>query len=147
MISKEDFKYLSQEFGNNLLDLVKQKGFFSFEYMSEFKKFKEQLPSKEKFCNTLAAKKIGGKEYKDALNAWSKFGIKTMKNYRDLCLKCDTLLLTDVFEKLRNNSIKNYGSSPSHYLNAPILSWDAILHMKKWNLNLFQILTWAFMYL
>ena len=57
MISKEDFKYLSQEFGNNLLDLVKQKGFFSFEYMSEFKKFKEQLPSKEKFCSTLAAKK------------------------------------------------------------------------------------------
>ena len=25
-LGKDDFKYLSQEFGNNLLDLVKQKG-------------------------------------------------------------------------------------------------------------------------
>ena len=32
-IGKNDFKYLSQEFGNNVLDLVKQKGFYPYEYM------------------------------------------------------------------------------------------------------------------
>ena len=46
-LGKDDFKYLSQEFDNNVLDLVKQKGFYP--YMTDFKKFKEQLPSKEKF--------------------------------------------------------------------------------------------------
>ena len=45
-LNKEDFKYLSQEFDNNVLNLVKQKGFCSYEYMSDFEKFKEELPSK-----------------------------------------------------------------------------------------------------
>ena len=45
-LDKDDFKYLSQEFDNNILDLVKQKGFYPYEYMSDFEKFKEQLPSK-----------------------------------------------------------------------------------------------------
>ena len=30
-LSKNDFKYLSQEFDNNVLDLVKQKGFYPYE--------------------------------------------------------------------------------------------------------------------
>ena len=36
-----------------MLDLVKQKGFYPYEYMSDFEKFKEQLPSKEKFYISL----------------------------------------------------------------------------------------------
>ena len=35
-LAKDDFKYLSQEFDNNILDLVKNKGFYSYEYMSDF---------------------------------------------------------------------------------------------------------------
>ena len=42
-LAKDDFKYLSQEFDNNVLDLVKQEGFSSLEYMSDFEKFKGQL--------------------------------------------------------------------------------------------------------
>ena len=37
---KDDFKYLSREFDNNILDLIKQKGFYPFEYISDFEKFK-----------------------------------------------------------------------------------------------------------
>ena len=42
-----------QEFDNNVLDLVMLKGFYPYEYMSDFEKFNEQLPSKEKFCSLL----------------------------------------------------------------------------------------------
>ena len=31
----------------------------------------------------------------------------------------------------RNNSLKNYGLCPGHYLSAPALSWDAMLNMNK----------------
>ena len=34
--NKTDFKYLSQEFDNNIWDLVKQKKFYSYEYMNDF---------------------------------------------------------------------------------------------------------------
>ena len=57
--------------------------------------------------------------------------MKTMKDYHDLYLKCDVLLLADVFEKFRNNSLKNYGLCPSHYLSTTGLSWDAMLKMTK----------------
>ena len=54
-----------------------------------------------------------------------------MRHDHELHLKCDVLLLAYVFEKFRNNSLNNYGLSPSHYLNAPALSWDVMLNMTK----------------
>ena len=59
-----------------------------------------------------------------------------MKDYHDFYLKCDVLLLGDVFEKFRNNSLRNYGLCPSHYLSTPALGWDAILNMTKAKLKL-----------
>ena len=47
--NKDDFKYLGQKFDTNVLDLVKKKGFYPFEYMITFEKFEEKLPSNEKF--------------------------------------------------------------------------------------------------
>ena len=62
---------MSQEFDNNVLNLVKQKGFYPYEYMTDFEKFKEQLPSVEKFYRSLTGKKISGKEYDHVLNVWN----------------------------------------------------------------------------
>ena len=83
---------------------VKKKGFHHFEYMTDFEKFKEKLPSKEKFYSSLPGKKINDKEYDHFLKVWNKFEMKTMKDYHDLYLKCDILLLADPFEKFRNNT-------------------------------------------
>ena len=89
---KDYFKYLSQEFDNNILDLVKQKGFYPNEYMIDFKKFKEHLPSKEKFNSSLTDKKISNKVYDHVLKVWNKFETKAMKDYHNLHLKCDVSL-------------------------------------------------------
>ena len=113
------FKYFSQEFANDALDLVKQNGFYLYEYMSDFKKFKEEFPGKEKFYNSLTDRKISYKEYEDVLNDWKKFVMKTMNYYHNLHLKCDVLLLADLFKKFRDNNLNNYGLCSSHYLSAP----------------------------
>ena len=80
--SKDDFKYLSQEFDNNILDLVQQKVFYPYEYMTDFKRFKEQLPSKEKLYSSLTGKKISNKKYDHILKVWNKFEMTTIKNYQ-----------------------------------------------------------------
>ena len=41
---------------------------------------------------------------------------ETMTDYHDLYLKCDVLLLADVFEKFRNTSLKKYELCPIHYI-------------------------------
>ena len=56
-LCKDDFKYLSQEFDNNVLDLAKQERFYPDEYMSVFERFKKELPSKEKLYSSLTDKK------------------------------------------------------------------------------------------
>ena len=62
--------------------------------------------------------------------------MKMMKDYHDFYLKCDVLLLADVFEKFRNNNLRNYGLCPSHYLSTPALVWDAMPNMTKVELEL-----------
>ena len=91
-------------------------------YISDFGKFKEQLPGKEKFYSALTGKKIIDKEYEHVLKVWNKFHMKTMKDYHNFYLKCDVLLLANVLENFKNNSLKNYGLCPIHYLSAPALS-------------------------
>ena len=56
-LGKDDFKYLNQEPDSKVLDLVKQKGFHPFEYMSDLEKYKEKLTCKEKFYISLNSKK------------------------------------------------------------------------------------------
>ena len=67
-LGKDDFKYLSQESDNNILVLVKQKGFYPYKHMSDSEKFKEELLNKGKFYISLTGKKVSGKEYNHILN-------------------------------------------------------------------------------
>ena len=69
-LSKDDFKYLSQEIESRVWYLVKQKVLYLYEYMSGFDKFKERLSSKEKFYSSLTDKKISDNEHGKILKFW-----------------------------------------------------------------------------
>ena len=56
-LNKDDFNYLSQKFDQNKLDLAKQKGSYPYERMTDFEKFKEKSPRKEKLYSSLTGKK------------------------------------------------------------------------------------------
>ena len=54
-----DFKYLSKEYSSELLELVKEKGVYPYEYMNSFKIFDEdKLPDKCEFFSSLRDKCI-----------------------------------------------------------------------------------------
>ena len=69
ILDKDDFKYLSQEFDNNVSDLVKSD---PYEYMSDSRRHKNAWPSKEKFYSFLTNRKISDKENENVLNIWNK---------------------------------------------------------------------------
>ena len=58
---------------HKVFDLVQQKGFYPYEYMSNFEKFKEELSSKEKSYRFLTGWKITDKEHEPVFNVWNKF--------------------------------------------------------------------------
>ena len=78
---------MNQEFNNNTVDLAKQKGFYPYEYMSDFEKFKEELPSTEKFYSLLTGRKISDKKYEHVLNVSKKFEMKSIKRLSWLVFK------------------------------------------------------------
>ena len=89
-----DFKYLSQEFSGDLLESVKQKGVYLYEYMDSFKKFfEDKLPDRCEFFNSLKDECISEKNYSHAIDVWNTFKINTMGDYHDLYLKTNVLLL------------------------------------------------------
>ena len=83
-LSKYGLKYLSQESDNNVLDLVKQKEFYPFEYITDFEKFKEEFPRKKKTYSFLTDLETTDKEYEHVPNFWNKFEMKAIKYYHDL---------------------------------------------------------------
>ena len=136
-LSDNDFKYLSEEFSGEFLELVKQKGVYPYEYMDCFKKFSEnKLPDRCKFFSSLKDKCISEKDYLKANNIWNMFKMNTMGDYHDLCLKTDVSLSADVFENFICTCLDYYELDLCHYFSSPGLSWDAMLKTTKIELDL-----------
>ena len=110
------------------LKLLKQKGVFPYEFMTGFSKLAvTSLPSKKEFYSQLTGSGVNEEDYQHAQKVWEAFGCKTMRNYHDLHLKTDVLLLADVMTELRRLCIRVYGLEALYYYTALGLAWDAML--------------------
>ena len=56
-LSDKDFKYLVEEFGSRNLEILKQKGAYSYEYMNSFERFNEEKLSARKYFFSSTKKK------------------------------------------------------------------------------------------
>ena len=136
-LPEDGFKNLEKYFKPYQAKLLKQKGFFPYEYLDNLEKLKDTIPPpQDAFYSKLSGKGINESCYEHVLNVWKKFNIKTLKDYLKLYNISDVLLLADVFENFRDICLKNYGLDPVHYYTAPGLAWDAMLKMTKINLEL-----------
>ena len=93
------------------------------------------LPS-QNFYSTLTMQHITDEDYKHAQNVWNTFGMSTMKDYHDLYLQADVLLLADCFEIFRRKCLDFYRLDPAHFYTTPGLSWNAALWMTGVKLEL-----------
>ena len=136
-LPKDAFINLNKYYTPKEAELIKQKGFYPYEYMNTEEKFKvTKLPPREAFYSKLSGRGITEKDYKHALNVWNTFNMKTFKDYHELYNETDVLLLADVFENFRDLCLKIYGLDPVYYYTAPGLAWDACLKMTNINLEL-----------
>ena len=98
-LSDEDFKYLVEEFGSKILELLKQKGAYPYKYINSFERFNEEkLPAWKYFYSSTKDRKIGDdgkishvyisvKDYLACKKIWDKFEMKYMRDYHDHYLK------------------------------------------------------------
>ena len=135
-LNKDDFHITKHVFKSNT-SLLTRKGVFPYDYVSSVDKLSEkQLPPKQGFYSKLYNEDITDEDYQHAIKVWNTFGCKTIRDYHDLYLKSDVMLLADVFENFRKTCLKHYKLDPAHYYTAPGLAWDACLKTTSQRLEL-----------
>ena len=136
-LPKDAFINLNKYYTPEEAELIKQKGFYPYEYMDSEEKFNDtKIPPREAFYSKLSGRGITEKDYKHAWNVWNTFNMKTFKDYHELYNETDVLLLADVFENFRDLCLKIYGLDPVYYFTAPGLAWDACLKITDIDLEL-----------
>ena len=126
-LQPDDFHNTKKIFKENV-DLLTRRGVYPYDYVSSMEKLSEtQLPPKEEFYSKLNDEGISDDDYKHSINVWNTFKCKTIRDYHDLYLKSDVLLLSDVFENFSKTCLKHYNLDPAHYYTSPGLAWDACL--------------------
>ena len=136
-LPKDSFKNLTEFYEGDELNLLLRKGVFPYDWFDNFGKLSStSVPPKEAFHSILNDSGITEEDYQHAQKVWETFKMKTMRDYHDLYLKSDVLLLSDVFENFRDVCLDNYHLDPAFYYTAPGLAWDACLKITKIELEL-----------
>ena len=136
-LPKDGFKNILRYFSKEQAEILKQKGFYPYEYMDKVERFNDTTPPPRKaFYSKLSGSGITKTDYKHVWNVWKTFNMKNFKDYHELYNITDVLLLADVFENFRDLCLKIYKLDPVYYFTAPGLAWDACLKMTDIQLEL-----------
>ncbi|XP_072047131.1 uncharacterized protein [Amphiura filiformis] len=142
----DEFSELPKFYQDEQLQLLFRKGVYPYDHVNSLEKLQEtSLPPKDTFYSKLNEEHISDEDYEHAQKVWDTFGMKTMREYHDLYLKSDVLLLADVFESFRKVCLTNYQLDPCWYYTAPGLSYDAMLKKTGIKLDLLTDIDMALM--
>ena len=129
--------YITED--HQLKGLLREKGVFPYEYLDSEQRLQETtLPNIEHFYDSLNKKHITEKQYEHAQLVWKGFQCQTLREYMELYLLLDTMLLAAVVEKYRQSTLNHFQLDPMHYVTAPSLCWDAMLKTTGVELELLQ---------
>ena len=129
------FKCELQKDGYSLevINMLLRKGVFPYEYItSELVLEENNLPPRESFHSKLKQSNISNEEYGFAQEVFRKAGCRNIKDYLELYLKTDVLLLAEVMEAFRLDCSRYYKLDPAHMFTTPGFAIQAaLLHSKR----------------
>lgn len=132
-LKDDDFKNMKKYFTEEEFEALKFKdgntrsfkGFFPYEYFDSLERLNEkELPSFEKWYSTLRDEDITKEQQDHVIKTWSAFNCKTFKDYHDIYLKMDVLILADAMETFREFFLEHHEIDPAYCYSAPGLSWQ-----------------------
>ncbi|KAJ1526545.1 hypothetical protein ONE63_008132 [Megalurothrips usitatus] len=118
-------------------NLMARKGVYPYKYFDCLERFHETcLPQREAFRNDLTGAEVSEVDYVHAQNVFKVFNMSNLWDYHDLYLLGDTLLLADVMENFRKDTMNHFKLDAIHYYTMPGLSWSAAFLMTREKLEL-----------
>ena len=96
--------------------------------MSSWDKFEEsQLPPIEAFYSSLNMSNVSKGDCEHVQRLWKEFRIHNLREYHDLYLLTNVILLANAFEAFRDTCLEHYSLNPAHFYTSPRLAWKARL--------------------
>ena len=133
------FKHLREthKIFDERINLFIRKGIYPYDYVDNSTGYlKHNYLQRKLFCNKLNNEDISDEDYGHVQKVWEAFDCKTLKDYHNIYLISDVLLLTDIFEIFCDLCFENYGLDSAWYYTAPGLVWDTALEKTKVELEL-----------
>ena len=125
------------ELTDEMKDIILRKGIYPYDWVDSVTKFNSKtFPSQEDFFSQLTQSKCSDEDYKKANDVYKAFKCKTFREYHQLYLRLDVLLLADVLHNFRNTLHKQYGLDPmNQYITLPGYAWDVMLYKTRIHLE------------
>lgn len=119
--------------------LLKHKAVLPYDYLDCMDKLAiDELPPRDTFYNRLTEKELDAESHRRAQNIWHVFQCRTLKDYLELYVTLDVLLLAAVFETYRESTFRHFKLDPAHYVSSPSLCFDAMLKLTEVNLDVLR---------
>ena len=116
----------SQHFKDNF-ELLKHKICFPYEWLTKENIYNENLPSIEKFYNSLKLDNISEEYYDKTLEIYKNLNCKNIKEYLNTYLKLDICLQADIFNVFRNTIWDKFEIDCNKYITSCSLTLDLML--------------------
>ena len=95
------------------LELSLGNGVLPYEFTNSIEDFSHpRLIEKKYFYNTMIRSNITDEQYDNVKNVWKSFNMCSMRQYMETYCLCDTLLLREVFERFKCQSMESFEIEP-----------------------------------
>jgi hypothetical protein len=119
------------------IEKLLRKNIFPYEYLDDYNKlFDSELPPHSKFYSSLKKSNVSEDDYAYAQYVFKETNCSSLKDYLELYLKLDTLLLMECFNKFRQFFFEKYGLDASHYVTLPSYAMQCALFSDKTKISL-----------
>ena len=125
--------------GKERRQLLMGKGIFPYSYFTDADILKlKHLPDISCFRNDITGQDISSSDYALACRVWEVFNCRIFKDYLEVYLLSDILILADVFENFRTNCLRDYALDACHYFSSPHFTYDAFLRHSGMKMDLLR---------
>ena len=137
----DEYKIVTKRHFPNNFQLLKQKTFFPYEWLTNENINDKELPPIDKFYSSLKLQSITQEQYDKTLEIYKKLECKTVKNYLEMYMKLDICLQSDIFNVFRNIIWEQFEIDCCKYIISCSLSLDLMLKYTGVKIELFKDIT------
>jgi hypothetical protein len=115
---------LRKDFSKRMLRVDEQ-------YLKRDRELNNSKFTKGKSVGEWLYEEISEEDYNKCRAVWNMFNMKTMRDFHDLYLKLDVILLADVLYNMQDLMWKSFGIDFTHYVSLPAYAWDVLLNTRQ----------------